>query len=87
MYLTNSDFWHGVRIFRIVPNFVSQFGISSYPNEGWSDVETLLDDPPRMSISNTKGTVTFATSGPNTSNQGFTPIGEILMAGDQIKIR
>jgi cyclophilin family peptidyl-prolyl cis-trans isomerase len=95
--IAHSNFWHGVRIFRIVPNFVSQFGISSYPNEGWSDVETLLDDPPRMNISNTRGTVTFATSGPNTrttqvfintanneylDNQGFTPIGEVLMAGD-----
>ena len=98
MYLAHSNFWTGVRIFRIVPNFVSQFGISSYPNEGWSDVETLLDDPPRLSISNTIGTVTFATiSGPNTrttqvfintanneylDNQGFTPIGEVIMAGD-----
>lgn len=95
MYLTNSDFWHGVRIFRIVPNFVSQFGISSYPNEGWSNVEQLLDDPSGKS-SNSRGTVTFATSGENTrttqvfintanneylDNQGFAPIGEVLMAG------
>ena len=96
MYLTNSDFWHGVRIFRIVPNFVSQFGISSYPNEGWTNVEQLLDDPSGKS-SNSRGTVTFATSGENTrttqvfintanneylDNQGFAPIGEVLMAGD-----
>jgi cyclophilin family peptidyl-prolyl cis-trans isomerase len=65
-YLTASKFWNEVRVFRMVPNFVSQFGISSYPDvqRGWSDMGPLLDDP--VVASNSRGTVTFATSGQNT---------------------
>jgi cyclophilin family peptidyl-prolyl cis-trans isomerase len=65
-YLTASGFWSDVRVFRIVPNFVSQFGISSYPDvqRGWSDIGPISDDP--VVASNVRGTVTFATSGQNT---------------------
>lgn len=65
-YLTTSSFWNGVRIFRIVPNFVSQFGISSDPDvqKKWESMGPIQDDPVLMS--NNRGTVTFATSGENT---------------------
>lgn len=65
-YLTASGFWRGVRVFRIVPDFVSQFGISSDPDvqRGWSDVGPISDDP--VVASNGRGTVTFATSGSDT---------------------
>lgn len=64
--LTNSSFWHDVRIFRIVPNFISQFGISSTPEvqRSWSSLGPLVDDP--VTVSNLRGTVSFATSGENT---------------------
>ncbi|KAL3822178.1 hypothetical protein ACHAXA_008194 [Cyclostephanos tholiformis] len=95
-YLTASGFWSDVRVFRIVPNFVSQFGISSYPDvqRGWSDIGPISDDP--VVASNVRGTVTFATSGQNTrttqifinmddnvylDGQGFAPIGEVLPPG------
>lgn len=93
--LTRADFWNDVRIFRIVPGFVSQFGLSSDPStqQQWGD--QIKDDP--VVGSNVRGTVTFATAGPNTrttqifintgdneflDNQGFSPIGEVLPAGD-----
>lgn len=96
-YLTTSEFWSDVRIFRVVPNFISQFGISSSPGvqESWSSMGNLKDDP--ATVSNTRGTVSFATSGKNTrttqlfinlennrflNKQGFTPIGEVLPAAD-----
>ena len=65
-YLTTSKFWSDVRVFRIVPNFVSQFGISSYPDvqRGWMDMGPISDDP--VATSNVRGTVAFATSGQST---------------------
>ena len=93
--LTRAEFWNDVRIFRIVPGFVSQFGISSDPStqQQWSG--EIQDDP--VIGSNVRGTVTFATAGKNTrttqifintgdnqflDNQGFSPIGEVLAGGD-----
>lgn len=95
--LTAANFWDDARIFRVVPNFVSQFGISSYPEiqEQWDDLGNIPDD--KVIGSNTLGTVTFATAGPNTrttqifintasnyflDKQGFSPIGEVLPAGE-----
>jgi peptidyl-prolyl cis-trans isomerase A (cyclophilin A) len=95
--LTESNFWDDARIFRVVPNFVSQFGISSYPEiqEQWDALGNIPDD--KVIGSNTVGTVTFATAGPNTrttqifintannyflDKQGFSPIGEVLLAGE-----
>lgn len=95
--LTKAKFWDDVRIFRVVPNFVSQFGISSYPDveEYWDSLGNLKDD--EVIASNKRGTVTFATAGPNTrttqvfintadnkflDKQGFSPIGEVLPAGN-----
>jgi len=63
--LTSSNFWQEVRIFRVVPNFVVQFGISSDPDvqKSWSSLGPIPDDP--VVASNVRGSVTFATSGPN----------------------
>jgi peptidyl-prolyl cis-trans isomerase A (cyclophilin A) len=51
--------------FRVVKNFVAQFGISndSTTNVGW-DVRRIADDSVRHS--NTKGTIAFARDGPDT---------------------
>ena len=95
--LAEAKFWDDARIFRVVPNFVSQFGISSYPHEQkqWDSLGNLKDD--EVIGSNKRGTVTFATAGPNTrttqifintadnkflDKQGFSPIGEVLPSGD-----
>lgn len=95
--LTEANFWDDARIFRVVPNFVSQFGISSYPDvqKYYDSLGNLKDD--KGIGSNKRGTLTFATSGRNTrttqlfintadnkflDKQGFSPIGEVLPAGD-----
>jgi peptidyl-prolyl cis-trans isomerase A (cyclophilin A) len=89
--LVRNGFFDGERIFRVVPHFVVQFGISGYPevSSAWESA-TIPDDPVRAH--NARGAVTFATSGPNTRTtqifvnlganqaldaQGFAPFGTV----------
>ncbi len=90
--LVKNHFYDGASFFRVLPGFVVQFGISSNPRiaAAWSHA-TIPDDPVRQS--NRRGTVTFATAGPNTrttqvfinladntglDRQGFAPFGEVV---------
>lgn len=63
--LVKRGLYDGCRFFRVLPNFVVQFGINGDPavSGRWRTV-TMADDPVKQS--NQRGTVTFATSGPNT---------------------
>jgi peptidyl-prolyl cis-trans isomerase A (cyclophilin A) len=63
--LVKHHFYDNASVFRAVPAFVAQFGISSYPGvtTAWQKTE-IRDDP--VTQSNKKGYVTFATAGPNT---------------------
>jgi peptidyl-prolyl cis-trans isomerase A (cyclophilin A) len=63
--LVRHHFYDNGSFFRVVPNFVVQFGISAYPpvSAAWEHTE-IPDDP--VTQSNKRGYVTFATSGPNT---------------------
>ena len=78
-------------LFRVVPNFVVQFGITSDPTETKKWDETIQDDP--VVGSNTRGTISFAMAGPNTrttqvfvnlkdnsrlDSADFAPIGRVL---------
>jgi len=89
--LMEADFYKDAKFFRVVDNFVVQFGIPAIPAN--SRKTPIKDDP--VVQTNARGTLTYATSGPNTrttqlfintrkggnkflDNQGFAPIGEVI---------
>jgi peptidyl-prolyl cis-trans isomerase A (cyclophilin A) len=94
--LVKGDYYDGVRFFRAVKNFMVQFGISGYPavNTAWREAK-IIDDP--VKESNTRGKITFATSGKdsrttqvfinlkdnaNLDGMGFAPFGEVVSGMD-----
>jgi peptidyl-prolyl cis-trans isomerase A (cyclophilin A) len=62
--LVKRNYYEGLPIFRVVHNFVAQFGISIDPklNEYWEN-KPVQDEPLRAS--NLKGYIAFARSGPD----------------------
>ncbi len=94
--LVKGGFYKDAAFFRIVPRFVAQFGIPARPDvaAAW-DHAYLVDD--RVTQSNKRGTLTFATAGPNTRTtqifinysdntsldaQGFAPFGTVIEGMD-----
>lgn len=90
--LVANGFYDGVRFFRVVSGFMTQFGINGDPavNAAWTPA--MIDDDP-VSQSNVRGTVTFAMRGPNSrttqlfintvdnirlDNMGFSPVGKVI---------
>ena len=74
--LVSSGYLTEVAWFRVVPGFVAQAGMHGNPqiHKTWSDAR-IQDDP--VVESNTRGMVTFATSGPDSrSNQFFINFGD-----------
>ena len=65
-HLTRYNFYAGARFFRVNPGLV-QFGLSGQPalDSVWAEL-TIPDDP--LVASNTRGTVSFAKSGPGSRN-------------------
>ena len=91
-------FYDGSAFFRVVPDFVIQFGIAAEPamTQKWS--VPILDDP--VEVSNEEGTITFATAGPDTRTtqlfinyqdnkqldlQGFAPLGQVVQGMEALK--
>jgi peptidyl-prolyl cis-trans isomerase A (cyclophilin A) len=96
--LVKAGFFTDAAFFRVVPGFVAQFGISPRPDvaRAWYDAR-IVDDPVRHS--NTRGTLTFATAGPNTrttqffinyrnnaplDGMGFAAFGEVIEGMDSV---
>ena len=96
--LVRSGYFTDVAFFRVVPGFMCQFGIHGDPNVSakWREA-TIPDDP--VKGSNTRGTITFATAGPNTrttqlfinfgnninlDGMGFSPFGKVTEGMDVV---
>ena len=90
--MVRSGFFKDIGIFRVVPGFMAQFGIHGDPKVSakWR-AASIPDDP--VKGSNKRGTITFATAGPNTrttqlfinfvdnkslDGMGFAPFGEVI---------
>ncbi len=90
--LVKNGYYNDTRFFRVISGFMVQFGINGDPklNRVWRDAN-IKDDPVRAS--NKRGTITFATAGPDTrttqvfinfannsglDDQGFAPFGEVI---------
>jgi peptidyl-prolyl cis-trans isomerase A (cyclophilin A) len=96
--LARNGFYEGAAFFRVLPGFVAQFGIAARPAVGraWARA-TIPDDP--VTQSNLRGSLTFATAGPNTrttqifinladnprlDGMGFAPFGRVVEGMDVV---
>lgn len=90
--LVSEGFFDDQRFFRVIPQYIAQFGASADPkrNDRWDDAK-IPDDP--RTQSNARGTLSFAAEAPNTRShqlffnlkdnpkldpQGFVPIGRVV---------
>ncbi|HKH91365.1 MAG TPA: peptidylprolyl isomerase [Gemmatimonadaceae bacterium] len=90
--LVSEGFFDDQRFFRVIPQYIAQFGASGDPerNDRWDDAK-IPDDPRKES--NARGTLSFAAEAPNTRShqlffnlkdnpkldpQNFIPIGRVV---------
>jgi peptidyl-prolyl cis-trans isomerase A (cyclophilin A) len=99
-WLSVNDFFRGARFYRVLPGFVAQFGFTGIPEvDAVWETRSIPDEPAR--VGNRRGTLVFATGGPNTratqlffnladnrmqlDGLGFAPIGEVVRGLDVIE--
>ena len=97
--LVRAGFFDDSRFYRIVPNYIAQFGIAGDPAVAsvWRN-QSLADDAPAHS--NTRGSIAYAMTGPNArttqlyinlkdnlqlDSQGFAPFGEVTEGWDVVQ--
>jgi peptidyl-prolyl cis-trans isomerase A (cyclophilin A) len=97
--LVRAGYFTDAAFFRVLKGFVVQFGLSAKPavSKAWQNAN-LRDDPVKQS--NKKGTLTFATAGPNTRTtqifinladnasldaQGFAAFGQVIEGMDAVE--
>lgn len=88
----NDGFYNNSAFFRVVPNFVVQFGISGSKEENQKWLHKSIKDD-KVLASNTVGTLVYADAGPNTRStqlfinfadnsrldaMGFSPFGKVV---------
>lgn len=96
--LVKDGFFTEARFFRIVPNFIVQFGLAADPKMTKKWDKQIADDP--VSRTNRAGSITFATAGPGTrtsqifinlrsnmmlDSQGFAPFGQVIEGMEAIE--
>lgn len=91
-HLARTGYYDDSRFFRVVPDFIAQFGIPGDPQvtRAWEG-QTLLDDP--VGASNVRGSLAYAMTGPDTrhtqiyinlvdnirlDSTGFAPFGQVI---------
>ena len=94
--LIDAKYYDECYVYRVIPGFICQWGVPSDPRE-WDKwgANKIKDDP--VKVSNSPGTVTFATSGPDArgsqlfinygdnkdlDGQGFSPFGVVTKGLD-----
>jgi peptidyl-prolyl cis-trans isomerase A (cyclophilin A) len=91
--LVKGGFFTDIRFFRIIAGFMAQFGMNGEPRVTAAWMQAKIQDDP-VTQSNTRGMVTFATSGKNSrttqvfvnyadrnkmlDSQGFAPFGKVV---------
>jgi len=90
--LVKYRFYDDAAFFRVMQGFVAQFGINARPDVSQAWENAKIDDDP-VTQNNKRGTLTFATAGPNTrttqifinladntslDGMGFSPFGKIV---------
>lgn len=96
--LVKSGFFDNARFFRVVSDFMVQFGINADPKVSTPWREARIPDD-RVTQSNTRGMITFATSGPNSrttqvfinfkdnsrlDGMGFAPFGRVVSGMENV---
>ncbi len=97
--LVKVGFFKDVAFFRVLPGFMVQFGIHGSPEVMAKWRGAPIPDDKMIGHSNAPGTITYATSGPNSrttqlfisygnnaglDGQGFTPFGKIVKGMDVV---